>query len=107
MSDASAITSTVAQILSQHDRKCIDILISNAGRGVRIVNVWDIPIEEFDATINVNLRASFLLVKAVVEGMRDQKWGRIIFVGSIAAYGAGVNGCRELPCTALAIVGEG
>lgn len=46
--------------------------------------------------MNVNLRASFLLVKGVVEGMKAQKWGRIIFVSSIAAYGGGINGCRML-----------
>lgn len=44
--------------------------------------------------MNINLRASFLLVKGVVEGMKAQKWGRIIFVSSIAAYGGGINGCR-------------
>jgi 3-oxoacyl-[acyl-carrier protein] reductase len=45
--------------------------------------------------IDVNLKASFLLVKGVVEGMKAQQWGRIIFVSSIAAYGAGINGCRK------------
>ena len=55
----------------------------------------DISLEEFEHTINVNLRSSFLLVKGVVEGMKAQKWGRIIFVSSIAAYGVGLNGCRE------------
>lgn len=44
--------------------------------------------------MNINLRASFILVKGVVEGMKAQKWGRIIFVSSIAAYGGGINGCR-------------
>lgn len=56
--------------------------------------IRDIPLEEFEYTLNVNLRASFLLVKGCVEGMKAQKWGRIIFVSSIAAYGAGINGCR-------------
>lgn len=46
--------------------------------------------------MNVNLRASFLLVKGVVERMRDQSWARIVFMSSIAAHGGGVMGCREL-----------
>lgn len=54
----------------------------------------DIPLEEFEYTLNVNLRASFVLVKGVIEGMKAQKWGRIIFMSSIAAYGGGINGCR-------------
>ncbi|KAJ5692606.1 hypothetical protein N7462_002029 [Penicillium macrosclerotiorum] len=71
-----------------------DILISNAGYGKRTTNVWDISLEEFDYTLNINLRASFILVKGVVEHMRDQKWGRIVFMSSIAAYGGGINGCH-------------
>ncbi|KAF4542706.1 3-ketoacyl-acyl carrier protein reductase [Lasiodiplodia theobromae] len=74
--------------------KPISILISNAGRGKRYPQIWDIPVEEFDLTIATNLKASFLLVKGVAEGMRDQKWGRIVFISSIAAYGAGVNGAH-------------
>lgn len=50
--------------------------------------------EEFEHTINVNLRASFILVKGVIEGMKTQRWGRIIFMSSIAAYGGGINGCH-------------
>ena len=96
--DLASIEETTAlcpEVVKQHER-AIDILVSNAGYGVRIQNVWEIPLEEFEHTINVNLRATFLLVKGVVEGMRDQKWGRIIFISSIAAYGAGINGCRKL-----------
>lgn len=55
----------------------------------------DIPLEEFEYTLNVNLRASFVLVKGVIEGMKEQKWGRIIFMSSIAAQGGGINGCRK------------
>lgn len=95
--DLSSIEQTTAlcpEVVAEHGR-VIDILVSNAGYGVRIKNVWEIPLQEFEHTLNVNLRASFLLVKGVVEGMRDQKWGRIIFISSIAAYGAGINGCRK------------
>ncbi|KAE8154152.1 hypothetical protein BDV25DRAFT_136078 [Aspergillus avenaceus] len=71
-----------------------DILISNAGYGKRITNIWDIPLEEFDYMLNINLRASFILVKGVVEHMKTQRWGRIVFMSSIAAYGGGINGCH-------------
>ncbi|KAL4934319.1 uncharacterized protein BDV17DRAFT_278603 [Aspergillus undulatus] len=71
-----------------------DILVSNAGYGKRVPQVWDITLKEFDHTINVNLRASFILVKGVVEHMREQRWGRIIFMSSIAGYGGGINGCH-------------
>ncbi|CAI7661496.1 unnamed protein product [Penicillium glandicola] len=71
-----------------------DILISNAGYGKRIPDVSDISLEEFDHTMNINLRAAFILVKGVVDHMKAQKWGRIIFMSSIAAQGGGINGCH-------------
>ncbi|KAL5362207.1 3-ketoacyl-acyl carrier protein reductase [Aspergillus floccosus] len=81
------------QIDREHGQRP-DILVSNAGHGKRIPQVWDIPLEEFDYTINVNLRASFILVKGVVEHMKAQRWGRIVFMSSIAGYGGGINGCH-------------
>jgi NAD(P)-dependent dehydrogenase (short-subunit alcohol dehydrogenase family) len=45
--------------------------------------------------MNINLRATFILVKGVVEHMKAQRWGRIIFMSSIAAQGGGINGCRK------------
>ena len=52
----------------------------------------DVDVEEFDKTLNTNLRASFILTKGLVAAMRQQNWGRIVFVSSIAAYGGGING---------------
>lgn len=91
---ADQIEAMFQQIDAQHNQRP-DILISNAGYGKRFPNVWDITLEEFDYTLNVNLRASFILVKGVVEHMKSQRWGRIVFMSSIAAYGGGINGCRE------------
>lgn len=95
MGSAEQISNLFEEIKRDHDGHAVDILISNAGYGKRIVDISDIPLEEFDHTLNINLRASFLLVKGCVEGMKQQKWGRIIFISSIAAYGAGLNGCRK------------
>lgn len=71
-----------------------DIVISNAGHGKRIPDIVDIPISEWDYTIQVNLRASFILTKYAVPHMAEQHWGRIIFMSSIAALGGGINGCH-------------
>lgn len=71
-----------------------DILVSNAGHGVRIPDILDIPIEEFEYTIKVNLNASFILTKLAVPRMIEQQWGRLIYMSSIAATGTSVNGCH-------------
>lgn len=97
MGSPEQIARLFGEIAREHGARAVDILVSNAGHGKRIVDVSDISLEEFDYTLNVNLRASFLLVKGVVEPMKAQRWGRIIFISSIAAYGAGVNGCRMIP----------
>ena len=91
---AEQIEAMFQEIDQQHGQRP-DILISNAGYGKRVPQIWDITLEEFDYTINVNLRASFILVKGVVEHMRNQRWGRIVFMSSIAGYGGGINGCRK------------
>ncbi|PGH15956.1 hypothetical protein AJ79_02123 [Helicocarpus griseus UAMH5409] len=82
------------QEIQEIHKQTPDILLSNAGYGKRIPQIWDISLEEFDYTINVNLRASFILVKGVVERMKKQRWGRIVFMSSIAGYGGGINGCH-------------
>ncbi|KAL4987346.1 hypothetical protein BDW68DRAFT_188124 [Aspergillus falconensis] len=93
VASAEQIQDMFLQIDKEHGQRP-DILVSNAGYGKRVPQVWDITLEEFDYTINVNLRASFILVKGVVEHMRNQRWGRIIFMSSIAASGGGINGCH-------------
>lgn len=93
VSDADQLTALFPAIQAVH-LQLPDILISNAGYGKRIPQIWDISLEEFEYTLNVNLRASFVLVKGVVEHMKAQRWGRIVFMSSIAASGGGINGCR-------------
>ncbi|KAK3315481.1 hypothetical protein B0H66DRAFT_577270 [Apodospora peruviana] len=77
-----------------HNKDGPDILISNAGHGKRIPNIADISVEEFDYTISINLRAAFILSKFSIPHMAAQKWGRIIYVSSLAAHGGGINGCH-------------
>lgn len=93
MSSIEEVRALFPALIEAHNQTP-DILVFNAGYGKRIRQIWDIPVEEFDLTLNVNVRASFLLVQGCVERMKEQRWGRIIFVSSIAAHGGGVNGAH-------------
>lgn len=66
----------------------VDILVNNAGIGL-IRAVEDLTEADFDATIAVNLKSVFLCTQAVLPGMRERRWGRIVNISSGAARGAG------------------
>jgi 3-oxoacyl-[acyl-carrier protein] reductase len=71
----------------------VDILINNAGIALRR-GIDDLTEADFDRTITVNLKSAFLCTQAVVPGMRQRGWGRIVNISSGAARGAGVIGAH-------------
>lgn len=81
------------EISEQHGQGA-DIVVVNAGYGKRTSNILDISIEEWDYTINVNLRSSFILTKLAVPHMLEKNWGRVVYISSIAATGTSINGCH-------------
>ena len=81
------------EIKQQHGQHP-DIMVVNAGYGKRVSNILEIDIEEWDYTINVNLRSSFIITKLAVPHMLEQAWGRVIYISSIAAGGTSINGCH-------------
>ena len=62
----------------------IDILVANAG-GPPSTLFAQTSLEQYRAAIETNLLASIRLAHACVPGMRDRKWGRVIFLTSMAA----------------------
>jgi 3-oxoacyl-[acyl-carrier protein] reductase len=67
------------------------ILVNNAG--VARPHVLErIAEEDWDATIDTNLKSAFLVTQAVLPGMRARGWGRIINLSSVAAQLGGVVG---------------
>ncbi|MGI6611141.1 MAG: elongation factor P 5-aminopentanone reductase [Limnochordia bacterium] len=59
-----------------------DVLVNNAGISLARL-VLDTRVGEWDALMNVHLRAFFLLSQAVLPAMIRQGWGRIIAIASI------------------------
>ena len=75
----------------------IDIIVSNVGFASHML-VEDMPVEAWDKFINVNLTTPFNLVKAALPHMIEKKYGKIVFIGSIAA--ARISGLGSADYTA-------
>jgi NAD(P)-dependent dehydrogenase (short-subunit alcohol dehydrogenase family) len=60
----------------------IDILVNNAGINIRGA-AEEIAEGDWDAVVDTNLKAPFLLARALGPGMCARGWGRVINLGSI------------------------
>ncbi|MFL6417181.1 MAG: SDR family NAD(P)-dependent oxidoreductase [Bryobacteraceae bacterium] len=69
----------------------VEILINNAGIG-RAQPMESVAEEDWDQVLNANLKSCFLMTQAVLPGMRNRKWGRIVNLSSVAAQIGGVIG---------------
>lgn len=67
--------------LAQKIKEC-DILVLNASLQYR--NSWEnITVKECEEQLNCNFVSSLLLIKAATPFMKQNKWGRIITIGSV------------------------
>jgi 3-oxoacyl-[acyl-carrier protein] reductase len=66
-----------------------DVLVANAGTGIRM-DLDDVDVAAWDHDMAVNLRAPFLLAQAAAPHMREQRFGRIVFLSSVAAFLGGI-----------------
>lgn len=62
----------------------VDIVVANAG-GPPATTVAQATRAQFDAALRLNLTASIELAQAALPGMRERRWGRVIFLTSFAA----------------------
>lgn len=75
------VSGTVETILSQHSR--IDVLVNNAGLGQTVKALIDLPLQEFQRVLAVNLTGTFLCAKTVGREMARRESGAIVNVSSI------------------------
>jgi 3-hydroxybutyrate dehydrogenase len=59
----------------------VDIVVNNAGIQ-HVAPVDEFPQEKWDAILAINLSAAFVLIQAVVPGMKARRFGRILNVAS-------------------------
>jgi len=90
LSDSSAVAAYFAQIGP------VDILVNNAGGVVGQVHH---PLEEISddmwaAIFGANIMSTFHCTRAVVTGMKERKWGRIVTISSGAGRSVSLTGIQ-------------
>lgn len=109
-----ASTDSVQAYLRKNASLEIDVLVNNAGEN-KINSLQDMPLEDWQRILTVNLTSVFLLTQGFAPGMMKRRWGRIVNVSTIyshlarpgrAAYSASKSGLNGLTRTAALEYGE-
>lgn len=77
---------TLERMASKVFNECgrIDVLINNAGifSTLDMRPFWEIPLDEWDRVMHVNITGAMLATRAVAPYMQRAKWGRVINISS-------------------------
>jgi acetoacetyl-CoA reductase/3-oxoacyl-[acyl-carrier protein] reductase len=80
--DADSCRSLIAHVVSKHGR--VDYLVNNAG-ALRENTLVDLNDAGWEDSLRVNLTGAFHLSQAAIAPMRQQRFGRIVNIGSVTA----------------------
>jgi 3-oxoacyl-[acyl-carrier protein] reductase len=104
ISDEASVQAAIAEVTSTLGG--LDVLVNCAGGYTKMLNIEQMPVEEFDKVIALNLRGTFLMCKTAIPALKASKAGRIINIASISgrtvhatsspAYGAAKAGVIQL-----------
>ena len=82
VSDWDSVQAAAQQMESEFGR--IDILVNSAGVAGANAVVEEYPIEEWNKIMSVNLNGTFHTNRAVIAGIKQRGYGRIVNIASIA-----------------------
>jgi NAD(P)-dependent dehydrogenase (short-subunit alcohol dehydrogenase family) len=82
VSDWDSVAAAYDNTVSQFTR--VDVVVNSAGIAGSNAPVADYPVAEFKKVIDINLVGTFHVNRAVVAGMRDQNYGRVVNIASVA-----------------------
>ncbi len=102
--DESAVQEAAAAIDRRFGR--CDVLVNNAAifSTIKMRPFEQIPLEEWNRVLHINITGTFLMSRAVVPLMRRHRWGRIVNVSS-AAYVMGRPNYLHYTTSKAAVVG--
>jgi 3-oxoacyl-[acyl-carrier protein] reductase len=102
--DRASLEAMVAQVLERFGR--IDVLVNNAAifSALNKMPFDQIPLEEWNRVLHVNITGTYLSICAVLPAMRQAGWGRIITISSNAVR-KGVTNYLHYVASKSAIIG--
>ena len=86
VSDEKATEEMAKKALKAYGR--IDCLINNAAvfSQITIAPFWELPVDEWQSAMRVNIDGAFFCSRAVVPAMQERKWGRIVNIASTTVH---------------------
>jgi 3-hydroxy acid dehydrogenase/malonic semialdehyde reductase len=91
----------IDEAISKLDQKNdIDILVNNAGLVIGLDHLSEVSEEAFDTMFETNVKGLVFLTQAILPGMKSNKKGHIINIGSVAgkeSYPGGSIYCGKSP----------
>jgi NAD(P)-dependent dehydrogenase (short-subunit alcohol dehydrogenase family) len=101
VTDEQAIGKFVAGIVGKHGR--LDILVNTVGGYAGGTSLWESDARTYDKMLNLNLKAGFVLARAVVPQMIQQNRGWIVNIASKAAFDHAAGGALYAASKAAAL----
>jgi len=95
------IEKMIAEVKDEFGR--IDILINNAGVSINAMS-WKMKADDWNKVLSVNLTGPFLCTKHALPLMKENNWGRIIYMSSVVAQ-IGVPGTSAYAATKAGLLG--
>lgn len=83
VSDVAAMRRIVAGV--EADLGGVDVLVNNAGIGSDRCPIESVTEQMFDRSIGVHVRGTLFVTQAVVAGMKQRRYGRIVNISSVQA----------------------
>jgi NAD(P)-dependent dehydrogenase (short-subunit alcohol dehydrogenase family) len=101
VTDAQAVGKFIAETSAKHGR--LDILVNTVGGYAGGTNLWETDDRTYDKMLQLNLKAGFVLARAVVPQMIKQNRGWIVNIASKAAFDHAAGGALYAASKAAAL----
>jgi NAD(P)-dependent dehydrogenase (short-subunit alcohol dehydrogenase family) len=102
VADAQSVKAAIEKVAAEFGR--IDILINNAG--IRPTQPFSqMTLSDWQKVLQVNLEGVFNLCSTVLPGMKENGWGRIVNLSSLAAQQGSTGGHSHYAASKAGVIG--